>query len=911
MPGLQDDFERRLRRLAAKSRRPLAFMFGSGLSNASLPDTKSMTDLFLSELEPDAQRAAVASPEASLSAAAKYQEVARRVSLQCGDSTVSDVLRDAVLTAYTGPKVIDFNLQGEVLEKELQALTNDLDDWHLPIAYRDFATFYAGLPEAVQGPILTTNFDPFLEIALRQASLIADPLPMRFDSQQSTEQFRFSSTIQVCHLHGYYASELSINTVGQLNKARPQTEEFLKQVLTGTTVVVIGYGGWDDAFTRTLLAHAAYPSIANAEVLWCARSDSEAELLTVPVISALNNRPGFQLFTGIDGTKVFSGRVVRPTGATLYPLPRGFVRLPVRDEGEFDPLELSRGEQPSWRDASPRRWPLLGAGKQLLEAAQNLIERDASGIVAGTGPLGEGKSVALRQIAMELAVRQEDWQVLWREAGAPPLTPALAAETLGNHKSVMVLDDADLAFDDVQILREAAVDRLVIIMACQDRFWTSLTTPWKAQVNVLHFEGLSEDDAALLARYWTIHNIQPLEGTASVEPRDIEQTVKRSLISASQRTAGAQTNSLFGAILDVREAKTLRTRVGALMDSLDRVKIKSTGEITLADVFGSVCVQQQYLDPKGNNDKGATREFIARLAHTDSNLVDTSILLALGREAAITLAGKRIYARHPKIAELAVRWLVDNHRMVKVCELTGLAGGQLRQERLVTKDDYDAYMLGASVDEYEYALAACRGAIHGANQYIEPKITFMSVARRHRVLDTALEYARSVVPHINECIDRGSALRVFCSEVANILLITRDARVGTGMAALALHDSSFSFINPIQVRSGLDILRRSVIGLVEQRDEHIWDVARTLVELWERREGGSIAIGSLAPFSQHASVTELTESALWTRLSVLLSPYARVAIREWHLPFGPYARDAWQLEFYGKLSFGRAAATTV
>ncbi|EYF06769.1 hypothetical protein [Chondromyces apiculatus] len=70
------------------------------------------------------------------------------------------------------------------------------------------------------------------------------------------------------HMHGYWYGTDTLHAPLQLGQERPQLRASLARLLTGRTLVVLAYGGWDDIFTRTLrdvsADQGAYP-----DALWC------------------------------------------------------------------------------------------------------------------------------------------------------------------------------------------------------------------------------------------------------------------------------------------------------------------------------------------------------------------------------------------------------------------------------------------------------------------------------------------------------------------------------------------------------------------------------------------------------------------------------------------------------------------
>lgn len=127
-----------------------------------------------------------------------------------------------------------------------------------------------------------------------------------------------------------------------------------------------------------------------------------------------------------------------------------------------------------------------------------------------------------------------------------------------------------------------------------------------------------------------------------------------------------QENTLFGAVLDVRYGSGLNARVEDLLRKLRQVKL--TDSLDLGDVFAGICLMQHVLDQDGNLGRGASRAVIAAMVGLDTVFADGKILKTLGREAAVTIAGNRVYCRHPSIAAIVVKALEKEGSAQKVYE---------------------------------------------------------------------------------------------------------------------------------------------------------------------------------------------------------------------------------------------------
>lgn len=183
----------------------------------------------------------------------------------------------------------------------LQTLAHDISGWHLSPAVRAVGELLALKPSGFSPLVLTTNFDPLLEVSIERAGRHC--FSSALDSDGRLDQVH-GSGCHVVHLHGYWLYSNTLHTGGQLQQERPQLQSSLERVLANRAIVVVGYGGWDDVFTKALSAMLD-DSQRNIEILW-AFYPSDIEALNRDASRLLQQlRSGYQrglvtLFRGID-----------------------------------------------------------------------------------------------------------------------------------------------------------------------------------------------------------------------------------------------------------------------------------------------------------------------------------------------------------------------------------------------------------------------------------------------------------------------------------------------------------------------------------------------------------------------------------------------------------------------------------
>jgi hypothetical protein len=268
------DRDAMLERLATVARE-VVFLVGApltapaGPAGLGVPGVKAMVER-IRALFQGRERALKQLDEVLAAAPNPYQAAFRHVIHFRGADTANQIIRDAVLEAClpeARPKGMADGITCERLE-------NDLDGWSYPPGVAALGQLVARFPARFGRTVLTTNFDPLIELAVRRAG--GRTYSSLLHSDGSLEQSR-GQGCHVVHLHGYWHGTDTLHSPAQLGQDRPQVRASLARLLHNRTIVVIAYGGWDDIFTRTLQEVTAdlgaYP-----EVLWCFYDGNEDKI---------------------------------------------------------------------------------------------------------------------------------------------------------------------------------------------------------------------------------------------------------------------------------------------------------------------------------------------------------------------------------------------------------------------------------------------------------------------------------------------------------------------------------------------------------------------------------------------------------------------------------------------------------
>ena len=853
-----------------------------------LPDVNKVTLLFREAIPTQGRQRFDETITSALPGSLAYQNAAALVKRQAGDAALARVIRRAVLTAV---EEID-DAQAAEYAKDINRCKElvKTGEWKIPEGYTDLAHFYNSLQGSLRGPIITTNFDPLIEIAFRKVGIRATAVPVSLDSAPTIEQLNeyAESAVPIIHVHGYWTSNATLNTIPQLTKKRPSLAGLLRGLFRTSAVLVFAYGGWEDAFMQSLAGLADESDLLGSEIIWAAYEADAATVLKNRILNQLDGTPGFTLYLGIDAQELF--RLDLPENENdiqEISSPYAYTRLPVYSKvGHYDPLPFAEGTQPTWLDSISGRWPKLNSTHELRSQLDYWINLGGGGGAVAIGPVGEGKSLALRQVALDVSREYRDWTVLWREPGAPTISNQWLSTALADYGKIIVcIDDADLIGHELISSTETWMKRgsgIVFLLASHDRLWWTYGTRLKAIQDVL-FHGMTSAEASSISAAWAEKGLLP---KGNSKDNTIAEYAHRLYVS-SQTMFEGQHATLFGAILDVRYGKGLRHRVEDLVAKLSECLVQD--DCSLGDIFGGICILQETFDKHGALNGGASRPVIAAMAGLGTVFADGKILQLLGREAAITYSGDRVYSRHPAIARAAVQHLKACNRSPAVCRIVGRAGGRLRNADGAHGELYrNAYLLCQGLTDRDEALAAAQGAVEGAPGLLEPKVTLLSTLRRFEI-DRSSRYAIGLAKHLDEYRDYGFAVRAYLVEHSIVARSQGEVYLGMGLAALALHDSVGFMLDAQRAGYALTSLAKSALRVREQSATSSSTIPESTYVLMERVRGPEQAEELLGKYVRRTSEIQearnLSSEAICRKIGPMLSRAALNAIEVTALNF--------------------------
>ena len=401
------DLVDRLCSAATNGDRSVTFLVGSALSlpdhvgGHGVPGVSGMVDLIRNEFK-DSDAASEFDQGLNGESATRYRQAFELLYGRRGPGVANRLVRTAVWQALDTSK-----LPSHLVDKSphnadsdtCKALEGEVNAWVLPRAADLFGSLLVTVSDTFGGAVLTTNFDPLIEVSILKHH-------GRFYRTVLHDDGKLGQTIadgtHVVHLHGYWWGYDTLHMPQQLNHSRPQLRQSLARVVEASTLVVIGYGGWDDVVTRTLVDLLS-DSTRTPEIMWAFYGDDPTtiEASNRQLLAALApgiGRGRVSLYRGIDCCTVLSEihERVKP-------------RHPSSDLTKWRRMQRqvkAESDSPLFVD------PWVGREQEL-----NILTSSVAQVAFVTGLGGQGKSALvghfLQQQALAPGGRFDFWD--WRD----------------------------------------------------------------------------------------------------------------------------------------------------------------------------------------------------------------------------------------------------------------------------------------------------------------------------------------------------------------------------------------------------------------------------------------------------------------------------------------------------------------
>lgn len=648
---------------AVATKRPVAFLVGSPLSvkdGVGVPGVTEILDIIRDEIH---GRAAFSLRNFDTALSGKtggdaYQEAMKWLGKRMGQDAINDVIKTAILKAR----------KAGIAEPPL-GMDGQPEEWNIPAGTASLGEMVAGGNERFLGPVLTTNFDPLISLAVRGAGGRSGRRVLTADGTLAGAAEDEPGICSIVHLHGFWRDSDTLHTQAQLTSPRPKLTKSLQRLLQRRTLIVAAYGGWDDVFTQALV-ELMNDEQAPLDVIWCfyeADADKVKEkygkLLSAVEPAIVMNR--FRAFGGIDCHSIFGEilstlRGMAPAVAApsaVSPL-AGWEVIDAACLAALPPLcneEVIRyfdGATPTWRHAVcadiPSRAAVSEIGRRLDEARSSKAACSLQ-LIRAAG--GEGKTTLLLQTAAQ-AAKSEGWNVLWRPASRIALSPEHISTLDPTKPWLIVGDDAENLVRDLsdaaRLLHNAGSTHVHFLLAARDTDWRHSKgnqQPWNTSLTKhpdILLRELQPDDASKLVEAWQKFGNDGLRELASLADTG-EQTA--ALLEAVHGAAAARyEGSFFGGLLTVRFGPDgLRSHVIALLHRLKDAKIMDSDR-TLFDALLYVAACHAV------GIQGIDEKVLADLLRVERDWVQSRVVNLLGEEAAAVRSAGHVFTRHRNVA---------------------------------------------------------------------------------------------------------------------------------------------------------------------------------------------------------------------------------------------------------------------
>lgn len=334
-----------------------------------------------------------------------YQK-AMGVLLKCfGQEQLNEIIAHAVLRARienATPLFISSELDFEDLEK-------DINGWFLNDGVKALAQLYINQNSSFVGPILTSNFDPLIEVAIKKQGFNSQSVFLVSDG-------KFSNTISdlalsVLHFHGYWRKDDTLHTYEQIMRSRPQLKGDLKKLLADSTLIVLGYGGWNDVFTSTLF-EIVDEGLNNFNLLWCFFESDEKILIDKNkwlfdrIKDNLNQR--VVLYKGID-SNIFLPKLIQALGTKE--VDKIDNKSEIISELSLNTNSVIEEKSLFTCDSPPSNFYWVGREKEI-----ELMKRREFKTIFVTGIGGQGKSALVSYFIQNCLTEAEGYEFWdWRD----------------------------------------------------------------------------------------------------------------------------------------------------------------------------------------------------------------------------------------------------------------------------------------------------------------------------------------------------------------------------------------------------------------------------------------------------------------------------------------------------------------
>lgn len=766
---------------AAKDTKPLAILCGSGVSSSVLASTEMIVENIRRQLDHEDKQDLDDALASLASTAEKYQAAFDFLALRRSPAERDRVITMMTLGAYKGlPK----GVRPSLTDENLSLYEADNAQWKVPRGIEALGRIWAGTRAEKRGPILTSNFDPLCEIALRRAGSQVSTRVVDADGSIYRD-FVVAYEPHVVHFHGYWRGSSTLSMNSQLGQERPALQSGLRLILQNYSLLVLGYSGWNDVLMRQLLSAIRAQEATSLDVMWCSYTDVSHETLSEsPAIRELAKAPGNVIFYANIDSNTFLPSLEKRIAAHLdYPGKIGLAGSKVNlvgwepipqaltlaeTEAKTEALSFFDGRLPNWNDAHNPYIPLRAVTSSAVNQLRHVLATGESSLSTLIGPSGEGKSIALRQIAAAIA-REDRSDVVLQHHSDAGLESVEAVLDLPVDKShVLFVDNAGRCVDKLRLMTERLNSigrrRIHLVCASRDSDWISAggsNFAWDRHVRVYahRVRGVDRLDAAAIVDAWSLIGNDALGDLAAISGR--EDRIRLLMSSARDHTESGD-GALLGALLDIRYGANLEQHVVEMMKRLANWAVPGAiSRLTLLDAFVMIAL------PHASGVHSLSQELLARATGTTADELAFSVLHPLGEEAAINFSRAAVMVRHSRIARVAADHAgsVNSEPSTAIQRLVAAAVSLIEEGGELRKYAPFAYWSGKlETLNSDLAVVAAEAAAEASPRRLSYKSSLSKALRRADRVSAACKVNEDAMQELGMALDLDGGARPFLTE---------------------------------------------------------------------------------------------------------------------------------------------------
>jgi hypothetical protein len=222
------------------SDRPVVFLVGSAVSapdisnEMGVPSVSEIVNLIRSEFTQLSQQQEF--DEILQKSENKYQAAFLFLIGRRGQAGANEIIKRSVWRARKdtsiGEKGPSYLPGDSTTDEACRALDSDLEGWALPGAASALGQLVSYYPNWFGTNLITTNFDPLLEVAIKKSGGQFFRTVLHRDGNLNQTE---GSGCHVIHLHGYWYGADTLHTPRQLNQPRPRLKASLGSIIKSKT----------------------------------------------------------------------------------------------------------------------------------------------------------------------------------------------------------------------------------------------------------------------------------------------------------------------------------------------------------------------------------------------------------------------------------------------------------------------------------------------------------------------------------------------------------------------------------------------------------------------------------------------------------------------------------------------------